>query len=136
MNITIVGTGYVGLVTGTCFAETGSQVICVDIDARKVERMKNGEIPIYEPGLDILFNRNKEQGRLQFTTNLKEAVLLAANLSDDADTVAAVCGQIAGAYYGLEEIPKEWLRNLYMAKEIEVLAVKLINKNETSKKGL
>jgi ADP-ribosyl-[dinitrogen reductase] hydrolase len=70
------------------------------------------------------------------TTNFKEAVLLAANLSDDADTVAAICGQIAGAYYGFEDIPKEWLRNLYMAKEIEALAVKLINKNETSKKGL
>lgn len=74
MNIAVVGTGYVGLVTGTCFAEMGNHVICVDIDAKKVERMKNGEIPIYEPHLDVLFERNIRQGRLEFTTNLEEAV--------------------------------------------------------------
>ncbi len=74
MNIAVVGTGYVGLVTGTCFAETGNHVICVDIDANKVERMKNGEVPIFEPGLDLLFERNTKEGRLHFTTNLKEAV--------------------------------------------------------------
>lgn len=74
MNIAVIGTGYVGLVTGTCFAETGNNVICVDIDANKVERMKNGEVPIYEPGLELLFHRNTKQGRLHFTTNLKEAV--------------------------------------------------------------
>lgn len=74
MNIAIVGTGYVGLVTGTCFAETGNNVICVDIDEKKVERMRNGEIPIYEPGLDVLFERNTNQGRLRFTTDLAEAV--------------------------------------------------------------
>lgn len=74
MNIAVVGTGYVGLVTGTCFAETGNKVICVDIDANKVERMQKGEIPIYEPHLDVLFERNIKQGRLKFTTNLEEAV--------------------------------------------------------------
>jgi UDPglucose 6-dehydrogenase len=74
MNIAVVGTGYVGLVTGTCFAETGNHVICVDIDAKKIERMRNGEVPIFEPGLEILFERNKRQGRLHFTTNLKEAI--------------------------------------------------------------
>ena len=74
MNIAVVGTGYVCLVTGTCFAETGNNVICVDIDAEKVRRMKNGEIPIYEPGLDVLFERNSKQGRLRFTTDLAEAV--------------------------------------------------------------
>ncbi len=74
MNVTVVGTGYVGLVTGTCFAETGNHVICVDIDARKVERMKNGEIPIFEPGLDLLFERNTKQGRLHFTTDLAAAI--------------------------------------------------------------
>jgi UDPglucose 6-dehydrogenase len=74
MNIAVVGTGYVGLVTGTCFAETGNHVICVDIDANKVERMRNGEVPIYEPGLETLFERNTRQGRLLFTTNLKEAI--------------------------------------------------------------
>lgn len=74
MNIAVVGTGYVGLVTGTCFAETGNHVFCVDIDAKKVERMRNGEVPIYEPGLENLFERNTKQGRLHFTTNLKEAI--------------------------------------------------------------
>jgi UDPglucose 6-dehydrogenase len=74
MNIAVVGTGYVGLVTGTCLAETGNHVICVDIDATKVEKMKNGIIPIYEPHLDTLFERNIKQGRLKFTTNLEEAV--------------------------------------------------------------
>jgi UDPglucose 6-dehydrogenase len=74
MKIAVVGTGYVGLVTGTCFAETGNQVICVDIDADKVEKMKKGEVPIYEPDLDVLFERNQRQGRLKFTTNLQEAV--------------------------------------------------------------
>jgi UDPglucose 6-dehydrogenase len=73
-KIAVVGTGYVGLVTGTCFAETGNQVICVDIDKHKVDRMKNGEVPIYEPHLDVLFERNIKQGRLQFTTDLPEAV--------------------------------------------------------------
>jgi UDPglucose 6-dehydrogenase len=74
MNIAVVGTGYVGLVTGTCFAEMGNHVTCVDIDANKVERMRNGVIPIYEPHLDVLFERNIKQGRLQFTTNLEEAI--------------------------------------------------------------
>jgi UDPglucose 6-dehydrogenase len=64
----------VGLVTGTCFAETGNQVICVDIDAKKVERMRQGEIPIYEPHLDVLFERNIKAGRLSFTTNLEEGI--------------------------------------------------------------
>ncbi|MCB0773457.1 MAG: UDP-glucose/GDP-mannose dehydrogenase family protein, partial [Flavobacteriales bacterium] len=74
MNIAVVGTGYVGLVTGTCFAETGNHVVCVDIDKDKVQRMKDGMVPIYEPHLDVLFERNIKQGRLQFTTDLKEAV--------------------------------------------------------------
>ncbi|REA58363.1 UDP-glucose 6-dehydrogenase [Dyadobacter luteus] len=74
MKIAVVGTGYVGLVTGTCFAETGNQVTCVDIDVRKVERLQKGDIPIYEPGLDVLFDRNVAEGRLQFTTNLAEGI--------------------------------------------------------------
>jgi UDPglucose 6-dehydrogenase len=73
-NIAVVGTGYVGLVTGTCFAETGNNVICVDIDKNKVNKMRNGIVPIYEPGLDVLFERNIKENRLSFTTNLKEAV--------------------------------------------------------------
>lgn len=74
MKIAVVGTGYVGLVTGTCLSETGNQVICVDINAQKVEMMKNGQLPIYEPGLELLFHRNISQGRLHFTTNLAEAI--------------------------------------------------------------
>jgi len=74
MNIAVVGTGYVGLVTGTCLAETGNQVICVDIDKEKVEKMRRGEVPIYEPHLDVYFERNIQQNRLSFTTDLKEAV--------------------------------------------------------------
>ena len=74
MNIAVVGTGYVGLVTGTCFAEMGNHVICVDIDKSKVERMRQGEIPIYERHLDVLFERNIKQNRLSFTTDLAEAV--------------------------------------------------------------
>jgi len=74
MKITVVGTGYVGLVTGTCFAETGNQVICVDIDERKVNKLKSGEITIYEPGLEKLFQRNLKEDRLHFTTNLEEGI--------------------------------------------------------------
>lgn len=74
MNIAVIGTGYVGLVTGTCFAETGNKVICVDINEEKVNAMKAGKIPIYEPHLDVLFERNIREGRLKFTTNLEEAV--------------------------------------------------------------
>jgi len=74
MNIAVVGTGYVGLVSGTCFAETGNNVVCIDIDENKVAKMKNGEVPIYEPGLDTLFHRNIKQGRLHFTTSLEEGI--------------------------------------------------------------
>ncbi|HCN10725.1 MAG TPA: UDP-glucose 6-dehydrogenase [Chryseobacterium sp.] len=74
MNITIVGTGYVGLVTGTTLAELGNNVYCVDIDAKKVEAMKNGIVPIYEPGLEEMFLRNIQAQRLFFTTDLKEAL--------------------------------------------------------------
>ena len=74
MNIAVIGTGYVGLVTGTCFAETGNNVVCVDINEAKVKKMRNGEIPIYEPHLDVLFERNIKQGRLTFTTDINEAI--------------------------------------------------------------
>ncbi|RYZ29860.1 MAG: UDP-glucose/GDP-mannose dehydrogenase family protein [Chitinophagaceae bacterium] len=74
MKITVVGTGYVGLVTGTCLAETGNHVCCVDIDQRKVERLRNGQMPIYEPGLEKLFERNLKEERLSFTTSLEEGV--------------------------------------------------------------
>lgn len=74
MKIAVVGTGYVGLVTGTCFAETGNTVTCVDIDQEKVKKLQNGKITIYEPGLEQLFERNIKQDRLRFTTNLKEGI--------------------------------------------------------------
>jgi UDPglucose 6-dehydrogenase len=78
MKIAVVGTGYVGLVTGTCFAETGNQVTCVDIDKTKVDKLSNGQITIYEPGLEKIFLRNLKDGRLHFTTNLAEGIKDAA----------------------------------------------------------
>lgn len=74
MNIAVIGSGYVGLVTGTCFAETGVNVTCVDTDEVKINNLKKGIIPIYEPGLDVMIERNVEKGRLQFTTQLKESL--------------------------------------------------------------
>lgn len=74
MKIAVVGTGYVGLVTGTCFAETGNYVSCIDIDAKKIESLRKGKITIYEPGLEVLFERNRKEGRLTFTTDLVEGI--------------------------------------------------------------
>ena len=85
MNIAIVGTGYVGLVSGTCFADTGANVTCVDVDAKKIERLQNGEIPIYEPGLDELVKKNVAAGRLKFTTDL-------ASVLDDVQIVFSAVG--------------------------------------------
>lgn len=85
MNIAIVGTGYVGLVSGTCFAETGANVTCVDVDAQKIERLKNGEMPIYEPGLDEMVRKNVKAGRLNFTTDL-------ASVLDDVQIVFSAVG--------------------------------------------
>jgi UDPglucose 6-dehydrogenase len=85
MNIAIVGTGYVGLVSGTCFADTGANVTCVDVDAQKIERLKQGEIPIFEPGLDELVKKNVAAGRLKFTTDL-------ASVLDDVQIVFSAVG--------------------------------------------
>ncbi len=74
MRVTIFGTGYVGLVSGTCLAETGNHVVCVDVDGAKIERLNRGEVPIYEPGLESMVQRNREAGRLRFTTDVKEGV--------------------------------------------------------------
>lgn len=78
MKIAVVGTGYVGLVTGTCFAETGNKVICIDVDAAKVQKLSSGKITIYEPGLEKIFLRNLKENRLQFTTDLAEGIKEAA----------------------------------------------------------
>jgi UDPglucose 6-dehydrogenase len=94
MKIAVIGTGYVGLVTGTCLAETGNEVICVDIDAKKVEKMRDGVIPIFEPHLDVLFDRNIKAGRLKFTTSLTEGleygsiIFLALPTPEDEDGAA------------------------------------------------
>ena len=85
MNIAIVGTGYVGLVSGTCFADTGANVTCVDVDEKKIERLKQGEIPIYEPGLDELVKKNVSAGRLKFTTDL-------ASVLNDVEIVFSAVG--------------------------------------------
>ena len=85
MKISIVGTGYVGLVSGTCFAETGIDVVCVDVNESKINLLKSGHIPIYEPGLEDIYKRNVEKGRLSFTTNLRESLT-------DADAVFIAVG--------------------------------------------
>ena len=74
MKIAVIGTGYVGLVAGACFADTGNEVFCVDIDPEKIDGLKRGVIPIYEPGLDALVLRGSKQGRLRFTTRSEEVV--------------------------------------------------------------
>src|SRR6202046_4753471 len=74
MKITIFGSGYVGLVTGACLADAGNDVVCVDVDARKIAMLKRGEVPIHEPGLDAVVKRNFDAGRLHFTTDAKEGV--------------------------------------------------------------
>lgn len=89
MKIAIVGTGYVGLVSGACFAEVGATVTCIDIDAVKIDRLRRGEIPIYEPGLDSLVRRNAEAGRLNFTTDLAECI-------DDVEMVFCAVGTPPG----------------------------------------
>ena len=85
MNIAIVGTGYVGLVSGTCFAEMGANVTCVDVDVNKISKLKNGEMPIYEPGLEELVERNVAYKRLHFTTDLTEVL-------DDVEVVFSAVG--------------------------------------------
>ena len=91
MKVSVIGTGYVGLVTGTCLAETGNEVVCVDIDEKKVQKMQDGIVPIYEPHLDVLFDRNIKAKRLKFTTSLDKGldhgdiVFLALPTPEDED---------------------------------------------------
>jgi UDPglucose 6-dehydrogenase len=79
MKIAVVGTGYVGLVTGTCFSETGNTVTCIDIDAEKVKKLNSGKITIYEPGLELLFERNHKTRPTFFTTDLKQGIARCTN---------------------------------------------------------
>ena len=108
MTLAVVGTGYVGLVTGTCFAETGNQVLCMDVDEEKIEALKEGTVPIFEPGLTELVVRNQAEGRLSFTTDLKRVVaesriiFVAVGTPScedglpDVSTVEQVCEEVAG----------------------------------------
>ena len=113
MKIAIIGTGYVGLVTGTCFSEVGIEVTCQDIDVTKVENLKKGIIPIYEPGLEEMAKRNIDKNRLHFTTSLKEAmkdcevIFIAVGTPPDEDgsadlkyvlDVASNIGRLMGNY--------------------------------------
>ncbi len=103
MNIAVIGTGYVGLVTGACFAESGNDVICVDIDKEKVAKLNRGEIPIYEPGLEELINNNREAGRLQFITDTNygvqnsEVIFIAVGTPEDTDGSADLSQVLAVA---------------------------------------
>jgi UDPglucose 6-dehydrogenase len=112
-KITVVGTGYVGLVTGTCFAETGNQVLCVDIDQKKVERMQNGEVPIYEPHLDVIFERNIKAERLKFTTSLEEGanhgeIIFLALPTPPGEDGSADLSYILGVAKNLGKLIKEY----------------------------
>ena len=81
MKISVVGTGYVGLVSGTCFAETGIDVVCVDIDKNKIKQLKKGVVPVYEPGLEILVIENCQKGNLSFTSDIAEALLIQISIA-------------------------------------------------------
>src|ERR1700743_140112 len=103
MRVTIFGSGYVGLVTGACLADAGNHVVCVDVDAGKIERLNRGEIPIHEPGLDALIKRNAEAGRIQFTTDAAKGVehglfqLIAVGTPPDEDGSADLRFVLAAA---------------------------------------
>ena len=113
MKIAIVGTGYVGLVTGTCLAETGNQVICVDVNEKKVEMMQQGQLPIYEPGLELLFYRNIVQKRLHFTTDLAVAIseakiIFLALPTPPGDDGSADLSYVLGAAKDIAELITEY----------------------------
>src|SRR6201997_5105797 len=109
MNIAVVGTGYVGLVSGTCFAESGNEVICVDIDAARIEQLTDGHVPIYEPGLEELVRRNIKEGRLSFSTELRSAVSSAMVSFIAVGTPMSQNGaaDLRGVMRAAEEIAKE-----------------------------
>jgi UDPglucose 6-dehydrogenase len=108
MNIAVVGTGYVGLVSGTCFAESGNEVICVDIDHQRIEQLNAGRVPIYEPGLEELVRRNVKEGRLAFTTDLAEALpqALVSFIAVGTPMSASGAADLTGVFRAAEEIAK------------------------------
>src|SRR4029078_1499985 len=106
MRIAVIGTGYVGLVAGACFAETGNDVVCVDKDAAKVRTLKAGKMPIYEPGLEEIVRRNRQEGRLHFTTNLAKSVR-------DAQIIFIAVGTPQG-----EDVPADLSHVLGVARDV------------------
>ena len=113
MKISVIGTGYVGLVTGTCLAETGNEVLCIDINEEKVKQMQNGQVPIYEPHLDVIFERNIKAKRLTFSTSLEEGVnhgeiiFLALPTPEDEDGSADL-SYVLGAAKDIGKLLKEY----------------------------
>ena len=113
MKISVIGTGYVGLVTGTCLAETGNEVLCIDINEDKVQQMQNGEVPIYEPHLDVLFDRNIKANRLRFSTSLKagidhgDIIFLALPTPEDEDGSADL-SYVLGAAKDIGQIIEDY----------------------------
>lgn len=141
MKIAVVGTGYVGLVSGTCFAESGNDVVCVDIDKAKVEKMKSGHVPIYEPGLEVLFERNTKAGRLRFTTELKEGIQDAkiiflalptppgADGSADLSFVLKVAEDLSGMITDYKVIVDKSTVPVGTAEKVEAILAKKLDKN-------
>jgi UDPglucose 6-dehydrogenase len=127
VHLAVVGSGYVGLVAGACFAETGNDVVCVDKDAGKIERLLRSEIPIYEPGLEDLVRRNQAEGRLRFSTDLPAAVREAGVIfiavgtppnedgSADLSHVLDVAGEIGRAMNGPKVIVNKYSKSLFGA---------------------
>lgn len=156
MHIAVIGTGYVGLVTGACFAEFGVDVICVDVDAAKLERLSAGEMPIYEPGLEQIVTKNMQSGRLRFTTDIKQAVEQAlviflavgtpptADGSPDLSFVEAAAGSVADHMNGYKVIVTkstvpigtgERIRNLIRKRQKSPLQFGIVSNPEFLREG-
>ena len=156
MNICIVGTGYVGLVTGACLAEFGMNLICVDNDLEKIALLQKGEIPIYEPGLDDLVKKNMREGRLRFSSNLQEAVISSLVIfiavgtppredgSADLSAVETVAREIAGSMDGYKVVvvkstvpvgTSRWLKQLIQARQDRVIPFDVVSNPEFLREG-
>src|SRR5271167_5015507 len=108
MNIAVVGSGYVGLVSGTCYAESGNEVFCVDIDEARVAQLREGRIPIYEPGLEELVRRNMKEGRLHFTTDIADAIKqsMVSYIAVGTPMSASGAADLGSIFQAAEEIAK------------------------------